>query len=256
MKHDQELTKDRIQDKKTFDIVKKMKSIWKFIKKKLANAQKFQKKYADRKKFISSEYIVEDEVWLSIKNIKTKQSSRKLNHKWIELYRIKKILKNVCQLDLSRLMKIHDIFHTFLLRKVATNLLIKQIQSSSSSIMMNDEEEYEMNDILNSRYHYEKLQHRIVWIDHFSNRAWYSAKNFKHFKNILKDYHQRYSTKFESKLRLMIIIDAMLSQWIWNEYKKAKQFVQNVLNKMKTKMKKNTRMRLKENSLINTFDRH
>jgi hypothetical protein len=48
-------------------------------------------------------------------------------------------------------MKIHDTFHTFLLRIAATNSLIDQIQSSSSSIVMKDEEEeYEVNDILNS----------------------------------------------------------------------------------------------------------
>jgi hypothetical protein len=103
MKHDQESVKNKIQDKKTFNIAEKMKSIWEFIKKKLANAQKFQKKYADRKRIISSEYVVENEVRLSIKNIKTKRSSKKLNHKWIESYKIKKVLKDACQLNLSQL---------------------------------------------------------------------------------------------------------------------------------------------------------
>jgi hypothetical protein len=47
IKNDQESIKKRIQDKKTFDIIEKMKSIWEFIKKKLVNAQKSQKRYAD-----------------------------------------------------------------------------------------------------------------------------------------------------------------------------------------------------------------
>jgi hypothetical protein len=115
---------------------------------------------------------------------------------------------------------------------------------------MNDEEKYEVNDILNSRYHYEKLQYKVVWSDHFSDRAWYSAENFEHFKNILKNYHQRYSEKFESELRLMIIIDAMLSKWIRNEHKKAKQLIQNVLNKIKAKIKENDRMRSKKIRLL------
>jgi hypothetical protein len=72
--------------------------------------------------------------------------------------------KNACQLDLSQSMKIHDTFHTSLLRKVAIDLLTEQIQSSSSSIMIseNEKEEYEMNDILNNRYHYDKLQYKVV----------------------------------------------------------------------------------------------
>jgi hypothetical protein len=61
-------------------------------------------------------------------------------------------------------MKIHDTFHIFLLRKTAIDSLIEQIQSSSSSIMIDEDEEekYEINDILDSRYHYDKLQYRVV----------------------------------------------------------------------------------------------
>jgi hypothetical protein len=225
-----------------------MKSIWKFIKKKLANAQESQKKYANRKRVISSEYVVEDEVWLSIRNIKTERSSRKLNHKCIESCRIKKVLKNACQLNLSQSMKIHDIFHTFLLRKAAMNSLIEQIQSSSFFVMMNDEEEYEVNDILNSRYHYEKLQYKVIWIDHSSNRAWYSAENFQnHSKENLNDYHQRYFAKFESKMRLVVIIETMLSQWIKDEHKEVKQLIQDVLSRMKAKTN-NDRKRFNKDS--------
>jgi hypothetical protein len=116
-----------------------------------------------------------------------------------------------------------------------------------------------MNDILDSRYHYEKLQYKIAWIDHFSDKAWYSTENFQnHSKEILNDYHQTYSAKLESELRLIVIIEAMLSQWIRDEHKEAKRLIQDVLNKMKTKMKENDRMRSKESSLslINTFDRY
>ncbi len=183
------------------------------------------------------------------KNIKIERSSRKLNHKWIESYKIKKILRNACQLNLSQSMKIHNIFHTSLLRSVVTNSLIDQVQFSSSSIVINEKEEYEINDILNNRYHYDKLQYKVVWIDHFSNRAWYSEENFqKHSKEILNDYHRRYLSKLESNLRLIVIIESMLSQWIRNEHKEAKQLIQDVLNRMKTKMKENDRKRSSKNS--------
>jgi hypothetical protein len=241
-----------------------MKSIWKFTKKKLINAQKSQKRYADQKRIVSSDYVVEDTVWLFIKNIKTERSFRKLNHKWIESYKVIKILKDACHLDLSTSMKIHNIFHTSLLRLIVTDSLTDQIQSSSSSVVVNDEEEYEVNDVLDNRYHYDKLQYRVAWTDHSSDRAWYSAENFEHSKNILKNYHQRYSEKFDSKLRLIVIIEAMLSQWIKNEHKKAKQLIQDVLNRMKANMKENDRKRSSkdsfeknfESALTNTFDRH
>jgi hypothetical protein len=115
-----------------------MKSIWDFTKKKLAHIQDIQKRYVDQKRAFSSEYAVENEIWLFIKNIKTERSSRKLNHKWIESYKIKKIVRDACQLDLSQSMKIHDTFHISLLRKAAIDSLTEQIQSSSSSIVIND----------------------------------------------------------------------------------------------------------------------
>jgi hypothetical protein len=254
---DRLFAKKRILTQKAEIIIDKMKNIWEFIKKKLINAQQDQKLYADRKRSVSFKYVVRDEMWLFIKHIKTERSFEKLNHKWIELYKFKKMMREACQLNLSLSMKIHDIFHISLLRKVAIDFFIEQISSSSFSIVMNDEEEYEVDDILESRYHYNKLQYRVAWTDHSSNKAWYSAENFQHHsKDILNDYHQRYFEKFESKVRLIVIIEAMLSQWIKNEHRETKQLIQDVLNEMKAKMKENDRMRSKESSLINTFDRH
>jgi hypothetical protein len=239
----------RILTQKAVIIIDKMKNIWNFIRKKLANTQEMQKKYADRHRTFSSEYELEDMIWLFIKNIKIERSFRKLNHKWIESYKIKKLLKDACQLNLSSSMKIHDTFHISLLRFVATDSLTDQIQSSSSSIVIDDEEEYEIDDILDSRYHYEKLQYRVAWIDHFSNRAWYSTENFQdHSKKILNDYHRRYFSKLESDLRLIVIIETMLSQWIKDEHREAKQLIQDVLNKMKAKMKENDRKRSNKDS--------
>jgi hypothetical protein len=148
-------------------------------------------------------------------------------------------------------MKIHDTFHTSLLRFAFTNFLTNQIQSSSSSVVINEKEEYEVDDILNSRYHYEKLRYKVVWIDHFSNRAWYSAKNFQnHFKEILIDYHQRYSNKFISKLRLIVLIKSITKHFYWLQ--QAKNLMKDTFNKMQIEMKKNKQYL----ALINSFDRH
>ncbi len=182
-------------------------------------------------------------------------------------YKIKKIVRSACQLNLSQSMKIHDTFHISLLRKVAIYSFTRQIQSSSFSIVIDEqnEKEYEIDDILNSRYHYEKLQYKVIWIDHFSNRAWYSEENFeKHSKEILNDYHRKYSNKLELNLRLIVIIETMLSQWIRDNHKDAKQLIQNILDRMKANMKENDSKRPSkdsfeknlESALINTFDRH
>jgi hypothetical protein len=238
----------RILTQRAVIIVEKMKDVWDFIKKKLTNAQEMQKKHADKHRTSSSEYQVEDMMWLFIKNIRIERSFRKLDHKWIKSYKIKRLSRDACQLNLSSSMKIHDTFHISLLRLAATDLLTEQIQFSSFPIVMNDEEEYEVHDILDSRYHYDKLQYRVVWTDHSSDRAWYSTKNFEHSKNILADFHQRYSQKSESDLRMIVIIETMLSQWIKNEHKEAKQLNQDVLNRMKAEMKESDRKRISKDS--------
>jgi hypothetical protein len=251
--------RERVLTQKAGNIAEKMRDIWNFTKKTLANAQEIQKKYADKKRKNSSKYKIDDMIWLSTKNIKIERSSRKLDHKWIESYRVKKILKDACQLDLSFSMKIHDTFHTSLLRPAPNDPLTEQIQPSSSPIIVEDEEEeYEIDDILDSRYHYSKLQYKVAWTGHSSDRAWYSAENFQdHSKKILDDYHRRYFTKSEPDLRLIAIIEAMLPQWIRDEHKKVKQLIQNVLDEMKAEMTENDRKRSNEiRTLTNSFDRH
>jgi predicted metal-dependent hydrolase len=160
-------------------------------------------------------------------------------------------VRDACQLDLSQSMKIHDTFHISLLRKAAINSLTEQIQLSSLSIVIDyqNEEEYEIDDILNSRYHYEKLQYKVVWTDHSSNRAWYFAENFqKHSKEILIDYHQRYSNKSKSKLRLIALIASMTDHFYWLQ--QAKNLVKDILNKMQAKMKKDNRKEFSKDSFV------
>ncbi len=101
-------TKERILTEKARTITEKMRNIWDFIKKKLANAQNMQKRYANQKRNLSSEYQIEDMMWLFIKNIKTKRSFKKHDHKWIESYKILKVLRDAYQLNLSLSMKIHN----------------------------------------------------------------------------------------------------------------------------------------------------
>jgi hypothetical protein len=53
----------RILTQKDVCIVEKIKNIWEFIKKKLINAQENQKRHANHKKNVSSEYKMNDMIW-------------------------------------------------------------------------------------------------------------------------------------------------------------------------------------------------
>jgi hypothetical protein len=61
-------------------------------------------------------------------------------------------------------------------------------------------------------------------------------ENFQnHSKEILNDYHQRYSNKSKSKLRLLTSIASKNDYFYWLQ--QAKNLVEDTLNEMQTEMK-------------------
>jgi hypothetical protein len=121
-----------------------------------------QFKYYDAK-HTSKIYAVSDKVYLCVKNIKSIWSSKKLDYKYYEFYTINMFInKQSYRLNLSfNMRKIHNIFHVFLLescKKIAE-------KEHASFIYVNDEEQWEIKHILNSRKYYNKLQYYIKWLD-------------------------------------------------------------------------------------------
>ena len=89
-------------------------------------------------------------VYLTIKNIITKRLSKKLNHKYLEPYKItKKISKNNYQLDLPPKVRIYLIFYISLL-KDAIN--VKPINTGRNNVKVN-EKKYEAEKVFNT-YNY------------------------------------------------------------------------------------------------------
>ena len=56
-------------------------------------------------------YKVENMIWLSTRNIKTKRPLKKLDYKMIGPYKVKELVGSSYRLDLPHTMKIHDVFH-------------------------------------------------------------------------------------------------------------------------------------------------
>ncbi len=60
-------------------------------------------------------------------------------------------------------MKIHNVFHPNLFRKASTNPLTGQINKPASLVIINNKEEWEVEDILDARSHQGKIQYRVKW---------------------------------------------------------------------------------------------
>ncbi len=106
---------------------------------------------ANRKPELGPAYGAGDEVWLSARNIKTLYPSLKLN--WIILcqFRIQKVVSHYAyNFMLLDTMKMHPVFHVSLFDPVATNTLPDHFLPSAPLIEVDDSEEIELTDILDS----------------------------------------------------------------------------------------------------------
>ena len=97
-------------------------------------------------------------VYLVIKNIIIKRFNKKLDYKYIELYKIiKKILKNNYKLDLLLKIRIYLIFYIFLLKNVTDINVIKAKQNNVEI----KTDKYEIKKILNVRIKNKRIKYKI-----------------------------------------------------------------------------------------------
>jgi hypothetical protein len=236
-----------------------MKNIWKFAKKHMKKSQQNQIIYANRHRIFASDYQVENQVWLFIKNIQIDRSFKKLDHKMLESFKILKKRDNSYKLELFVEMNIHSLFHISLLRKDLENFLSRQIISSSSLVVIDDEEKFDVKNIIDSRLTErsisKELQYKIKWVKHSSNRKWYSIENFENAKEIVANYHQRYLDKSDSHfLAIQFLFISLMTHyiksfiWARKNIQKAKNMIEDILNKMKIEMKFSI---IKQTSILN-----
>ena len=116
------------------------------------------KKYYDHKRLKKLTFSEENMVYLAIKNIITKRLNKKLDYKYLGLYKvIKRILKNNYQLDLPPKVRIHLIFYISLL-KDAIN--VKLISTGRNNDKIN-EKKYETKKVLNTRNYQKKVKYLV-----------------------------------------------------------------------------------------------
>ena len=86
--------------------------------------------------------------------------SRKLDYKKIRLFKIlAKIGKSAYKLALTPSMAIHNTFHISLLEPYQDNRFPSQIKETPPPIRIEGEDEYELNEIIDSPLHYDNLQY-------------------------------------------------------------------------------------------------
>ncbi len=102
-------------------------------------------------------YKIESKMFLNERNIVTARLFKKLNDKMLDSFQIIDFVDSFYKLKLSETMHIHDVFHSELLRFVVNDLLSDQKNELSKSIVINDEDEWKIDNILN----FQRYQRRL-----------------------------------------------------------------------------------------------
>jgi hypothetical protein len=173
----------KLRAKQTLFMRLQFEKSWMFV-----SAKQF--KYYDAK-HTSKTYAIEDKVYLCVKNIRSIRSSKKLDYKYYESYKINMFInkQSYCLKLFVNMRKIHNVFHVFLLESCKDLAKKKQ----TSFIYVNDEKQWEIEQILNSRKYQEKLQYYIKWLNwNDINNEWLNANSINHASDLIAEYHEKY----------------------------------------------------------------
>ncbi len=191
-----ESIRERLQIDRAKNISEQMNKTLIFAREALIKTRKQMMNQANkhRKKI---NYKIESKMFLNERNIVTARSFKKLNDKMLDSFQITESVDSFYKLKLSKTMHIHDVFHSELLRSAVDDSLSDQKNESSKLIVINDEDEWKIDDILNSWRYRRRLQYRVKWKSYDNDLNWYNADDdeFMNAQEMIDDFHIKYSRK-------------------------------------------------------------
>ncbi len=104
-------------------------------------------------------YKIESRMFLNEQNIITAKLFKKLNDKMLDSFQIINLIDSFYKMKLLKTMHIHNVFYSKLLRLIINDLLSDQKNEFSRSIVINDENEWKIDDILNFQWYRRWLQY-------------------------------------------------------------------------------------------------
>ncbi|KAH8145182.1 uncharacterized protein LAJ45_10742 [Morchella importuna] len=144
---------------------------------------------------IKNRYRIGDKVFLSTRHILTKRPSKKFDWKRIGPYSIKRIVNPYAyELELPRSMKTHPVFHVSLLSPEAGNPLPGQQQSPPPPVEIEGEEEWEVEDIVDSRKRRGAFEYLVRYTG-YEDASWQPLSDLEHSPDIVRRFHERYPRK-------------------------------------------------------------
>ena len=88
-------------------------------------------------------------------------------------------------------MKIWNVFHPSLLSLDPGDPLPGQEHVEPPPIMIDNEEYWEVEDILASKKMRQDVHYKAKWVDCDRDETWYPSDNFTNSQDVLRDFHAR-----------------------------------------------------------------
>jgi transposase InsO family protein len=166
------------------------------LKVNLAKAQLDQKEHADAHRKKHPTLQPGDLVWLNARNIVTSRPSKKLDYKRLGPFEVIRSINDVAyELRLPPSMHIHPIFHVSLLGKATINRFTDRQHPEPPPILVEGQEEFQVQGILDSRIIRSRLFYLIDWLGYPpSERAWIDSDEI-HAADLIRIFHEKYPEK-------------------------------------------------------------
>ncbi len=144
-----ESSRERLQATKVENISEHMNKILTFARESLVKTRKQMIQQANKHRK-EVDYKIESKMFLNEWNIITVRSFKKLDDKMLDLFINLDFIDSSYKLKLSETMHVYDVFHSDLLRFAVDDFLSNQKNESLELIVINDEDEWKIDNILNS----------------------------------------------------------------------------------------------------------
>jgi hypothetical protein len=197
----QDSVSPRLQIERTAanEFADRMAKIEHFLQSEMQRTQAKQEDNANLNRRPAVAYKAGDIVFLSTKNLRTERPAQKIDWKAIGPYKILDVVSPYAyRLDLPGSLKIHPVFHTSLLTPAATNPFPGQVLDPPPPVVVNEQEEYEVRKILDSRIRHHgnssRLEYLVQWTG-YDKPDWEPATNVVNAPDLVAEYHEKHPSR-------------------------------------------------------------